>query len=842
MKQNKKKKTGRKKRLKWSWVFLAAFGPLIFLAIVYMIASIQRMRPGFGKGDVGICFSDGTMSVSWQPSFGVNACRIYLYDEAQEDYVLCGEYEGNRAVIVGIEPDREIKLQLQAVRYVGPPGFQWELPGGSSDLTVMPGKLECPVLVKQADTEKKTVEIRWQSEPECSYEVYQIDESGNQRLFAGTDSGKVILDFGNEMEMPDRDTPVRFMVRAVRPMGGYTLYSPISATAVVERKDLFDDQMALRWEQSGERQYILHWEESKGSFYEVQQWSERDNAWMDMGEFTWDGELCYKTARLPSCRQVRFRVVTYDTTAQRGREEYEAPPSEITFRTDLSPLYCTVWPIQALDLTEDAQGGAVIGQVPAGEALCVLGEENGRFQVRYKDDFGYIDTRFCMIDLPEYLGDLCEYDITNSASSIFRVHEYDIPDITDTVIKGYENICLEDREFLVPYLFPCAQKLYQVALRVRVDGYCLRIYDAFRPNEATRYLYDTVEILLNEPVPEKEDDGQDEDTEDMAGEPEEQDGLTEEARMVSEMITSEEIPALKQLPEKTVLSLEAVTEELLSGLRGITPEGREAAGRLTQTGIFVLRNLTLKQLLLLQTMTPEEVAALYGMTPEEIDALQRLTPGDIAVLRDLTETETAMLQEITPEEASALQSLTPEMLSALQGLSKEDRLACWRYVTEDRLTYRKVMTDNRFRLGSFLAAVTSAHNRGIALDLTLVNPATGESLEMQSQMHDLSWHSTLAQNNANADLLARYMKEAGFHDLSSEWWHFQDDETRNRIGLNTYLRSGVSAEGWKKDDNGWRYRLEDGSYYRNITVTLENKSCTFDARGYCIETSAERDE
>lgn len=106
---------------------------------------------------------------------------------------------------------------------------------------------------------------------------------------------------------------------------------------------------------------------------------------------------------------------------------------------------------------------------------------------------------------------------------------------------------------------------------------------------------------------------------------------------------------------------------------------------------------------------------------------------------------------------------------------------------------------------------------------------------MQSDMHDLSWYSITSQNNRNAELLATYMKGAGYNDLFSEWWHFQDDETREKIGLNTYLKNGVSVEGGKKDDTGWRYRLNDGSFYVNTAVIIEDQKYTFDADGYCGE-------
>lgn len=40
------------------------------------------------------------------------------------------------------------------------------------------------------------------------------------------------------------------------------------------------------------------------------------------------------------------------------------------------------------------------------------------------------------------------------------------------------------------------------------------------------------------------------------------------------------------------------------------------------------------------------------------------------------------------------------------------------------------------------------------------------------------------------------MMGAGFAPLTSEWWHFQDDDTRDALGLEVYQEKGVSLEGW----------------------------------------------
>ena len=146
------------------------------------------------------------------------------------------------------------------------------------------------------------------------------------------------------------------------------------------------------------------------------------------------------------------------------------------------------------------------------------------------------------------------------------------------------------------------------------------------------------------------------------------------------------------------------------------------------------------------------------------------------------------------------------------------------------------MTNNgRFGLGSFLARVVSAHNRGIALDLTLEKINSGEELEMQSAIHDLSWYSAAYLNNDNAKLLEKYMTATGMRGLSSEWWHFQDDETREAIGLTSYLFKGVNMGGWTRDDQGWRYRNEDGGILKGTSFTADGKRYTADQDGYVRE-------
>ena len=155
----------------------------------------------------------------------------------------------------------------------------------------------------------------------------------------------------------------------------------------------------------------------------------------------------------------------------------------------------------------------------------------------------------------------------------------------------------------------------------------------------------------------------------------------------------------------------------------------------------------------------------------------------------------------------------------------------------EELTYIRFWEDGTFGLPNFLAQYGSMHNMGIALDLTLED-LSGEELEMQTVMHDLSIYSVIYQNNSNANLLSSIMKGAGFGGLTSEWWHFQDNETREALKLNIYMYNGVSGEGWTADDTGWRYRRADGSFVTG-SAEIGGVSYDFGDDGYCEYRSIE---
>lgn len=89
--------------------------------------------------------------------------------------------------------------------------------------------------------------------------------------------------------------------------------------------------------------------------------------------------------------------------------------------------------------------------------------------------------------------------------------------------------------------------------------------------------------------------------------------------------------------------------------------------------------------------------------------------------------------------------------------------------------------------GWFLAQSSSSHNFGTAIDVTLVDLSTGQEMAMPSAMHELSTVAVkysspnggnfAASMNSMAIKLDSIMAQSGLTPISSEWWHFQDNDT-----------------------------------------------------------------
>ena len=738
-------------------------------------------RPAFEEGDLRVLLNEnGSMELTWpeaQPADpAVFSSVSYHLDVQSGESRLQRDYDSPGVLLEKFALPMEVRIRILAEGR-NLLGLTRQVSGASLSASVQPAALSAPEAVGSPGP--GTLTLRWKTAGAAPdfYEVFSMEDGGAVR--AASTSGKELeLEVGRregDLLLPGYGQPLRISVRPGIQGEGYILCGPASNLISVERQDLLGDDLNLVFRETEPRMYTLEWDETRGEYYELQEWSE--DGWSTLETFQPAESFSHSVGRLISGSQHRYQVAAKD------RDGSVRSSEEVELWASISPLYATVWPIIDQPYYEGAdKASAALGKIPGGTALCVLEEKGDWFQVRYKDQYGYVDSRFCMINLPEYVGDHCSYDITNSYRSVFKVHESPIALITDQVVSGFEYIQTPDKHFLVPYLYPCAKKLLSAAQAAEADGYRLKIYEAFRPNEATRFLYDTTAAQL-----------------DWAALV-----YSEEGEKALDPVTGWEVDLFDGFlidPEtggkisREELARRQAEEEAAEAQEALPPEGQEA-------------------------LPPED-----GPGPEGQPAAPAESP-------DLSQPFFTLPEE---GEGGSLEAEAPQAPAQTEAPAEvPDEPEDEEEPAYD--TYFKIMTNNgRFGLGSFLAKVASAHNRGIALDLTLEKISSGEELEMQSAIHDLSWYSAVYLNNDNAKLLERYMTATGMRGLSSEWWHFQDDETREAIGLTSYLYKGVNMGGWTRDDQGWRYRDEDGSFFRNITITVDGKRYTVDQDGYASE-------
>ena len=505
-----------------------------------------------------------------------------------------------------------------------------------------------------------------------SCRVYVTEPDGEKKFLRTVDENILELNLYEEEELwiPTPGNPCVLTFVPGNRVNGMALYGGESRELTVSWEDFAARDIQLALEVFDGCVAYLEWSKVDCDFYEIQMMDNDLGSWETIKTVARDDECRYTTPRLSPGAGYSFRVAAElaDYTAVSEVQECEI---------DITPLYCTIWPVKDLKAYSDPAKSSVVGEVKTLDALCVVDVQDGMFGVNVDGSIGYIDRNYCMINLPEYVGSLCSYDITNSYDSIFMAHGFEVPGLTGQVITGFENVRLADNSFLVPLLYPTTKKLEKAMENAKENGYRLKIYESFRPHKASAYMYQKATAVQYTP-----------------------------------------------LPENTYLGV---------------------------------------------------------------------NPGVILTVQERDENGT---------------------------------------VTERRKTYWELMNgSNNFTMTYFVSAGVSKHNLGVAMDLTLEDLDTGYEVAMQTDLHDLSQYSARAQNSAEARQLSNIMMSAGFTDLISEWWHFQDDDIRSKLSLPS-VNDGVKADCWMTNGFGWRYRNTDGSYAVNCTLTIDGMVYTFDSDGY----------
>lgn len=124
--------------------------------------------------------------------------------------------------------------------------------------------------------------------------------------------------------------------------------------------------------------------------------------------------------------------------------------------------------------------------------------------------------------------------------------------------------------------------------------------------------------------------------------------------------------------------------------------------------------------------------------------------------------------------ARQLSQVQTELQSQGLGLKVYD---CYRPLSVQKLMW-KLVPDERFVANP---ARGSRHNRGAAVDLTLVD-STGKELEMPTGFDDFTERAyrnaknVSSQARTNSQKLEAAMTKYGFIPLPTEWWHYDSED------------------------------------------------------------------
>ena len=108
------------------------------------------------------------------------------------------------------------------------------------------------------------------------YEIFTL-EDGVFRHTASTQERQADLSVrknGGDLVLPGYDRPLEVHVRAGVRGEGYILCGPASNLIRVERQDLLGDDLNLTYQETEPRVFTLEWDETRGEYYELQEWNE----------------------------------------------------------------------------------------------------------------------------------------------------------------------------------------------------------------------------------------------------------------------------------------------------------------------------------------------------------------------------------------------------------------------------------------------------------------------------------------------------------------------------------------------------------------------------------------
>ncbi len=151
---------------------------------------------------------------------------------------------------------------------------------------------------------------------------------------------------------------------------------------------------------------------------------------------------------------------------------------------------------------EPIENSKLLGTIPTGAKLTILSSDNPTtkyIKISYNGIIGYVYSDFLLINLPDVIPGIVYY-ITNADKSLYKAANTSIADVTGKNLYGFSkkyNAKIGKNTYYVPLLYPVAKQLQGAYNIAKKDGYNLKIYDTYRPNDVTKYVNSKFRSLYN---------------------------------------------------------------------------------------------------------------------------------------------------------------------------------------------------------------------------------------------------------------------------------------------------------------------------------------------------------
>jgi D-alanyl-D-alanine dipeptidase len=167
----------------------------------------------------------------------------------------------------------------------------------------------------------------------------------------------------------------------------------------------------------------------------------------------------------------------------------------------------TAWSITSVKLYKSTKGTDYYVELPAKQKVKITtsNETSGKWwSVRTTVDGttynGYVEWKYFLINLPDVETSII-YNITNASSSIYKSSGYNLPGVTGENLYDFNGSFYRASSYrnrkICPVTYSMAKKIAVAEKAALADGYCLKIYDSFRPYRVTTKISTALTNLSN---------------------------------------------------------------------------------------------------------------------------------------------------------------------------------------------------------------------------------------------------------------------------------------------------------------------------------------------------------